>query len=254
MTKKILFFFISAAFIVALFGCHSDGHGPSLPSITSNVAVENKTVDDTGKFADIIFNHTDSGQTRISCDPNTLQSGVKVEVTETHTKSQTLSQDGTTQTVYIYKIDAYLETKDALGNITKTPVDSLDKPLKITLPTEHLGNTGICYVGIRYSEKEEWQYRKVTENGYVTLNARLSRASTNQLQREYDCRVYKMGIYLALFLYNPTKTSEVEPAKIVSVDSITATSTRTVAIANDVYSEDLGLVLNIEGENPMSLS
>ena len=115
--KKLLSLFLIVGFIALLIGCHTGGHAPFANRNSNGVAPEIRTVDDTGKFADIVFNHTDSGQTRIVCDPDTLQSGVKVEVTETHTKSQTLSQDGTTQTVYIYKIDAYLETKDALGNM-----------------------------------------------------------------------------------------------------------------------------------------
>lgn len=96
----------------------------------------------------------------------TLQPNVKVEVTETHTKQQSLSQDGTLQNVYIYKIDAFLEAVDALGT-HRTPVDSLEKPLTITLPSEHLGTTGICYVGIKYPDSNEWEYRGFSEGGVV---------------------------------------------------------------------------------------
>ena len=197
---------------------------------------------------DIVFYHSDSGQTKITCETGTLQPNVKVEVTETHTKQQSLSQDGTLQNVYIYKIDAFLETVDALGT-HRTPVDSLEKPLTITLPTEHLGTTGICYVGIKYPDSNEWEYRGFSEGGVVARSTRLSMYSTNKLEKEYICIPYKMGIQIALFLYNPIKAPETETSNIVCVNSITATSTAKVMTKKNVYKSNLDVVLDIEGEN-----
>ncbi len=83
----------------------------------------------------------------------------------------------------------------------------------------------------------------VAEDGTITLNTRLSRASENTLKDKYDCNFYRMGIQIALFLYNEANVTGEQKANIVSVNKVTTTS------SSDSESGNLNLSINMKGEN-----
>ena len=227
--KKLLSLFLMVGFVALLIGCHAGGNAPFINVKDPGKPYEYARVNANGKMDhDIFFNHSDGGQTIITCDNGTFEEGVEVRVTETNT---TLNELGSNQNVYIYTVEAYK------GN---TPVQTLEKPLKITLPTNHLGSTGVCYVGVKYPGSSNWSYRMV-EDGTITLNSRLSSAS--ELKPSYDCGIYRMGIQIALFLYNEANVKEEQKSNLVSVNKVTTTSSTNAETGN------LDLSINMEGEN-----
>ena len=225
--KKLLSLFLMVGFVALLIGCHAGGNAPFINVKDPGKPYESASVNANGKMDhNIVFNHSDGGQTIITCDNGTFEEGVEVRVTETNT---TLNELGSNQNVYIYTVEAYK------GN---TPVQTLEKPLKITLPTNHLG-TGICYVGVKYPGSSNWSYRMV-EDGTISLNSRLSRASVNT---PVECNFYRMGIQIALFLFNEANVTEEQKSNLVSVNKVTTTSSK------DDENGILTLSINMEGEN-----
>ena len=53
------------------------------------------------------------------------------------------------------------------GNENAEGVTVLNKPITVTLPTNHLGREGICYVGVRNSENDPWTYTRLEKSGTV---------------------------------------------------------------------------------------
>ena len=83
----------------------------------------------------------------------------------------------------------------------------------------------------------------VAEDGTITLNTRVLRASENTLKDKYDCSFYRMGIQIALFLYNEANVTDEQKSNLVSVNKVTTTSSK------DDESGILALSINMEGEN-----
>ena len=248
MTRKYLLLLTIVAFVGLLFGCHTGGHAPfANPGKNGEPAQTlTATVNANGQLpAEIVF---PSGATFNTAENNTMQEGVVVNITETKTSSLGVNPMGEPAYIYVYTISANIITQDALGNDVSTPVSSLEKPISITLPTNHLGTTGIAYVGIRASESEPWRFSKVSEDGTVTISIRNLRASsTEKLSSSYKFGLFKMGIQLALFVYN--KPVE-ETSSDISADSLNVTCTEKILYDDsDKYTDDLDVALKIKGIN-----
>ena len=235
------------AFIGLLFGCHAGGNAPFINvKEEGNSQTLTATVNANGQLpAEIVF---PSGATFNTAENNTMQEGVVVNITETKTSSLGVNPMGEPAYIYVYTISANIITQDALGNDVSTPVSSLEKPISVTLPTNHLGTTGIAYVGIRASENEPWRFSKVSEDGTVTISIRNLRASsTEKLSSFYKFGLFRMGIQLALFVYN--KPVE-ETSSDISADSLNLICTEKILYDDsDKYTEDLDVALKIKGIN-----
>ena len=247
MTRKYLLLLTIVAFIGLLFGCHAGGNAPFINvKEEGNSQTLTATVNANGQLpAEIVF---PSGATFNTAENNTMQEGVVVNITETKTSSLGVNPMGEPAYIYVYTITANLITQDALGNDVSTPVSSLEKPISVTLPTNHLGTTGIAYVGIRASESEPWRFSKVSEDGTVTISIRNLRASsTEKLSSSYKFGLFKMGIQLALFVYN--KPVE-ETSSDISADSLNLICTEKILYDDsDKYTDDLDVALKIKGIN-----
>ena len=234
------------AFVGLLFGCHSGGHSPfAIPQGVSES--KNASINANGQLpAPITFT---SGAKIETTEDNTMTENVVVHVTETKTDAAGLNPIGNPAYVYVYEITA--ELVDNLGN--KTEVSSLEKPLKITLPTEHLGTEGICYVGVRENENSPWKYSRVSDDGTVYLSQRSLRAATSEkLSKSYAFGLFKMGVQIALFVYN--KPIE-EASKDISVASIATETTALLNYDDDgKYLDNLDISVKLAGDNLSSLS
>ncbi len=78
--KKLLSLFLVTGFIAFLIGCHAGGNAPFINVTDSGKPYESVSVDANGKMErNIVFNHSDGGQTVISCDNGTFEEGVEVK-------------------------------------------------------------------------------------------------------------------------------------------------------------------------------
>ena len=240
MIKKFLFLFICVALVATIVGCslHSGhGHGSANADLATTLS---GTVRDDGTLAEITFA---SGAKVSAPTAGTMQPNVVVTVTESKTSDIGANAIGTPSYIYLYTITAIL-TSD--NNLTEDVlVSSLEQPLNISLPTSYLGTNGICYVGIRFSEDEPWQYRVVSENGTIALNLR---GKASSIPSECNIDLYRPNIQLALFVYDETTETASSTANIV-VSEMTATSTPIINIADGVYQNDLTVKLALEGTN-----
>ena len=247
MTRKYLLLLTIVTFIGLLFGCHSGGNAPYALQKTFSEN-KNTSINASGQLsAPITF---DSGAKIETTEDSTLQENVVVHVTEIKTDASGLNPIGTAPYVYIYNISA--ELVDSAGN--RTAVAYLEKPLKITLPTEHLGTEGICYVGVRENENSPWKYSRVSDDGTVYLSQRSLRTATSEkLSKSYAFGLFKMGIQIALFAYKkPVK----EASNDITVTGMVATTTTPLLYydKDGKYLDNLNIYVKLAGDNLSSLS
>ncbi len=237
MTKKYYVLFFAALFIGLLYGCGGGSHD-YFGEPASNEITLPETINDSGRLnSPIVFPSGARIETR---QEGTMQENVRVTVIEIKTADRGLNPIGTNSYIYLYKISAVLENTP--GN--KIPVDTLDKPLTLTLSTEHLGRYGQCYLGIRSSSNEPWTYTRLTDSSDLIPSLRA--AINEKLEKEYSVDLYRANIQVALFAYNPESGKESEK---IFADSLTATNTAVIAFNDRTYSEDLKVDFVLEGLN-----
>lgn len=244
MYRKYYILFLVAILVAFLYGCQShntvledDSNGSYM---TTRLSGE---VDSDGRLSPIVFNST-SGAKIEAKEAGTMRKGVKVNVEERKTSEIGLNPLGCPAYLYVYKITAALETTDTLGNTVSVPVYSLEKPLTLTLSTEHLGTKGLCYTGIRKSDSKPWKYTRLLEPGTSELNLRA--ALDDALLSQYSFDLYTPCVEVALFVYVPESDTKSETT---FVDSLTASNTPVVANKNGYYCEDLKVDLTLDGLN-----
>lgn len=246
--KKLGVLLFAVVFIACLYGC--GGTATDYLGISNQKVSETKIVriDDSGKLlAPIEF--YGSGARFETPENNTLTENVVVTVTETKTDVLGINPIGNPDYIYLYDVSA--ELVDSLGN--KTEVKTLEKPLKLTLKTSHLGREGICYAGIRNDSVSPWKYCRLSDDGSVFLSQRSIRASSSEkLAPSYILGLYNMGVQIALFAYN--KPFE-EAQKDISVTSIVATTTPLLLFDDkEKYLDDLSVDIKLNGDNLSGLS
>ena len=100
---------------------------------------------------------------------------------------------------------------------SKTYVTTVEKPLKVTLPTNN--ETGLCYLGIKESETDPWRFARVVgENENLSNRAAVASAS-NIVSKLYTFNIYRFGSSFGLFSYN-SNNGKLFPETVV--DSLTA--------------------------------
>ena len=245
--KKLVTLFWVVGFMACLLGCcNNENSSLYLVDVSETKEI---SVNANGQFsAPIVF---DSGDDCINTtEDNTLKEDVIVNVTKTKTYDIGRNPIGRPDYIYLYGITA--ELVDSLGH--RTEVSSLEKPLRLTLSTTHLGTEGVCYVGIRErGSNSSWKYSRVSDDGNVFLGARSLRASTSEkLLPKYDFMLFKMGVELALFVYN--KPPE-EARNDISSTGLTASAATLLELGDDKkYVNDLDMSIKLEGENLSKLS
>ncbi|MBP5469011.1 MAG: hypothetical protein J6Z11_07165, partial [Candidatus Riflebacteria bacterium] len=202
-----------------------------------SVKTKTSTVDANGKFQEIVFNHSDSDPSIISCDEGTFQEGVVITVKEIKTTNLGLNPIGSQKYKYLHVITA------TLGNQAIDEVLILNKPIKLILPTRHLGTDGICYVGVRNSDNDLWTYSRLSDSEIVSLNIHSSRL-VEKLPTHYTFYLYKANIQLALFSIN-----QISERDNITADSLTASFTPVIAYKNGTFLNDLNVELTLKGFN-----
>ena len=239
--KKLVALLLVVGFVAFLFGCSNEN---SWSNIMEDIS-EPKTgiITDKGQLpAPIIF---DSGARLETTEDNTLVENVVVNVTETKSYDIGRNPIGTPEYIYIYGITA--KKVDSQGNSTE--VNSLKKPFRLVLPAGHLGKEGICYAGVREDKNSSWKYTRLPEKGITTLSQRSIRAAGSEnIQPSYEFSLYRMGIEIALFVYN--KPPE-EAQKDISSSGITATPTTPLLTISDNgnYLDNLDIDIKLTGDN-----
>ena len=227
--KNYISLLIAVILIAVLLGCHAGGNGPFAPNNgETTVLPETRTVGANGRFTDITF---PSGAVIKCPNDNTFKEGVKVTAIEQKVPVLT-DNSGTFSYVYIYAITAVLPTSNSL-------VNTVEKPLSITLPNEN--PAGICYIGTRSDESDPWHYSLVTDG--TTSNVRFMRLSANP-PKSCSFDLYRLNIQFRLFLFN----NEGNKGEVL-VDTITLTPADDVEIKDGKYIGKLSVKLNVEGEN-----
>ena len=244
--KKLVTLFLLIGLIAFIFGC-SNGDSSIYLAIEDVHEQKYDIINASGQLPKpIIFS---SGAKFETTENNTLAENVVINITKTKSSDTGLNPVGTPEYIYIYRITAKLF--DSLGNSKE--VKSLEKPLKLTLPTAHLGSKGICYAGVREDKSSAWKYTRLSDNGITTLSQRSIRASNSgNISPTYEFSLYKMGIEIALFAYN--KSSE-EALKDIACAGITATATPSLLTFDDNgnFLDNLNMAIMIEGDNLSSL-
>ena len=244
--KKLGVLLFAVVFIACLYGC--GGGSIDLYGITTQdiSKTQHVCIDNSGQFPGaVIF---DSGTSIDTTENNTMSENVVVTITETKTDKTGINPIGKPDYIYLYDIRA--ELVNSLGG--RTEVTSLEKPLRLTLSTSHLGREGICYAGIRENSNSPWKYSRLSDDGSL-LNLHSVRASfSEKLSSTYSFGLIRMGVQIALFAYN--KPFE-EARKDISVVGMTATATPLLGLANEEkYIDDLAVNVKLPGDNISALS
>ncbi len=219
MLKRILFFFISATILVALFGCHAGGNAPfiNLPE-DEQVVVLNATVGENGKFPDVTF---PSG-TSIKCSEGVnLREGTELTFEERKTTLNGVS-------TLLYTLNASLNSV----NIT----NSIEHPLNVTILNN--SDSGTAYVGLRNNQNDTWRYSLATDGNTNIRYARLQAIPPRRCV--FD--LFKLGVQFALFVFQENKDD-------TKVDSVGVAADQPVSVKDGKYIGKLTLKLSVDGEN-----
>ena len=245
--KKIAVLFFIVCLIASLYGCGGVSDDFFVISHQDVAVSKNISVDSNGR----LLNAIEFSRTKINTiEDNTLAENVVVKVTETMTSTLGINPIGKPDYIYVYDVSALL--RDSYGYTTR--VKSLEKPLRMTFSTEHLGRKGICYVGIRENKNSPWKYERLSENGTTPVNPTSLKDSVfKTLSPEYIFDLYKMDVQVALFAYNkPVKDARDD----ISVAGMVATAaTPLLHIDNEEkYLDDFAMEIKLTGDNLSNLS
>ena len=244
--KKLAALFFTVGLIAFLYGCgggSSDYFGIAHQDISKKI---NTRVDSFGRFT---ATFPSSGAIIKAEEANTMTEGVLVKVTETMTDSLGVNPIGKPDHINIYEITAELVDSDN----KKTEVTSLEKPLKLILPTNHLGNKGICYAGVRDDKYSPWKYKRLSDSENIPASQiSLQDSASKKLMPSYSFELFEVGIQVALFAYYKPIT---EARKDVSVAEIVATTTPLLNLDdNENYLDDLDINVKLKGDNLSDLA
>ncbi|MBP5468791.1 MAG: InlB B-repeat-containing protein, partial [Candidatus Riflebacteria bacterium] len=241
MLKRIIFFFISATILVALYGCHAGGNSPLAPNNAETVvSPEIRIVNDKGRFDDITF---PSGAVIKCPNENTFKEGVRVTAAEQKVPVIT-DNSGKFSYIYVYNISAVMPSENSLT--ADVPVNTIEKPLKVSFPNN--STTGICYIGTRESESDPWRYTLADDGGVGNL--RYSRLSVRSPKVCYF-DIYRLNIQFRLFVFD---NEDSDKAEVDFVDVSTGSKDNKISIENGKYTEDLEIKISLYGEKLDSIN
>ncbi len=221
------------------------------PNGDSNASYREVAIDEKGRLPIVAF---PSGATISATEENTLEPGIRVSITEQKVNVQNNSyfEDLTeiNKDLYIYKISALMV--DSKGK--KTEVTTVEKPFTITLPNTQ-SDTGLCYVGVRYSDSDPWRFCRVTDMDDVTANMTVMRAAVSNIApKQCTFKLHRLGISFVLVVYDGNN-GQVLPE--TAVDSLAASSTYGIMVKDGKYLDDLevkGIMkgIKVDSLNPSS--
>ena len=241
MSRKYIILLIIAGFVGLLIGCHAGGNAPFAPNNgETQVLPETRVVDANGRFTEITF---PSGAV-IKCPNNdTFKEGVKVTAFEQKIPV-IIDNSGKFSYIYAYNISAVLPAENSLS--ADVPVNTIEKPLSVTLPNN--STAGTCYIGTRASESEPWRYSLVTDGN--ASNARFMRLSTNP-PKTCTFDLYRLNVQFRLFAFDNESSDKAEVDAIIIS---TGSEDNKVSIENGKYTEDLEIKITLNGEKLDSIN
>lgn len=242
--KKLAVIFLATALMVFLYGCSDDYYIIPHQDVSNQL---NTTVNSSGRFSEAIT--FPSGASFNTTEDNTMSEGVVVNVTETMTEALGINPIGNPEYINVYNVTAEL-----VNDGKRTEVTSLKKPLKLTLPTKHLGDKGICYVGIRGDKDSPWKYKRLSDNENIPASqVSLQESASQKLMPTYNFELLEMGVQLALFAY---KKPIEEAKKDISVAEVVASPTTPLLTFDEEgkYLEDFAINVKLKGDNLSNFS
>ncbi len=195
-------------------------------SSQDNIEFQSRTVriDSQGRLPTITF---PSGARIEASEKNTLQPGIKVTITEQKQNIQNTSYFDNSELLYTYIITAYLDSSSILGN--KTSVTSLEKPLRVTLPSSDNTN-GKGFIGIKESENDPWRFCSVDDG--------------STFAQEVSFNIYRLGTQFALVTFEGNTDNRLPEAYVTSFDTDAIPS---IQVKDGKYQEDLKIEGIIKG-------
>ena len=246
--KKLAILVLVISFIALLYGCCSHSKSDFFVNPSGDVVVTSREVviDELGRLPTVTF---PSGASISGPEENTLTPGIKVTLIEQKTTSKNFAyfNYGEINSINFYKISALLEPSSLAES--KTYVTTVEKPLKVTLPTNN--ETGLCYLGIKESETDPWRFARVVgENENLSNRASVASAS-NIVSKLYTFNIYRFGSSFGLFSYN-SNNGKLFPETVV--DSLTASSAASILAKDGKYLENLPIKGLVKGRNIDSIN
>lgn len=243
--KKSLLLVLLLGFIFLFCGCGEQESSYIVKNVGGGiVSTEEKNSDvKDGVMEEIKF----SSGTIITAEDNSLDSDLKITVIEEVKSGKEYDDVAGDAKVYLYNITV----KSNDGSVPE--VTNLEKPFTFSFPSGLLNTQGYCYVGIRYSDNEPWQYTRVTDDTVVVDNIYSIRSANNPLN-PISFKLYKLGeenskgsiswAKIGVFVFG----SEIFKTKSV-VDKVVTSSSSVIPILNENYEEDLEVNLSLVGSN-----
>ncbi len=246
--RKLAILVLVICLIALLYGCCSHSKSAYFVNPAGDIVVTSREVviDELGRLPTVTF---PSGASFSGPEENTLTPGIKVTLIEHKTTSKNIAYFNYSESnsINIYKITAVLEPSSLAES--KTYVTTVEKPLKVTLPTNK--ETGLCYLGIKESETDPWRFTRVVgENENLSNRAAVGNAS-NISPKDCVFNLYRFGTSFSLFPYN-RNNGKLFPETVV--DSLTASSAAFILAKDGKYLENLPIKGIVKGRNIDSIN
>ena len=227
---------------LSIYGCCSHHNGGVLVYQNGDTVIEQRavTINSVGQLGYTVF--FPSGAKVESLEQNTLTHGIKVTLVEQKLISQNTNDvitDFANDELNLYKITAVQEPSNLVES--KTDVTTMEKPFKVTLPTNN--TQGLGYIGIRESNTDPWRFMRLSEQNDNLTNITTARASSENLPPECSFNLHRLGTSFCLVIYNGIYGNRL-PETVV--DSLIASSS-SILVKDGKYEEDLDMKAILKG-------
>ena len=214
---------------------NSENGGSDTPQDDTITNIREVLIDEKGRLPKVTF---PSEAFFVGVEENSLCPGIKVTITEQKQNIQNTSYFDNSELLYTYNITAYLDSSSILGS--KTSVTSLEKPLRVTIPSSDNTN-GKGFIGIKESENDPWRFCSVDDG--------------STFAQEVSFNIYRLGTKFAFVTFDGNTNNKLPETYVTS---ITASSTTSIFVKDGKYQEDLtikGIMngVNLDSLNPSDL-